>query len=221
MQPYVVRQGESLGTLAQRDGFDPDVVWNDPTNDDLRSKRTDPMVLAPSDIIYLPDPSAPANGTTLQTGAENAFTATPRPPLHARLILVDETGAPLAGQTVVVEGADPGAPPSKSEADGSVVIDFPYGQTSIRIQLPDAGLELVAQRAFLDPVTEPSGLEQRLSALGLLPTLPAIHDPDAAAIVAQEYQEAAIRAFQKKAGLPETGQIDDATQRALVDAHGA
>jgi hypothetical protein len=220
MQPYVVQQGESLATLAQRDGFDPDVVWKDPKNDDLRAQRSDPMVLAPSDIVYIPDPPQTDPGTPLQTGTDNAFVATERPPLHARFILVDDAGAPLGGQSFVIEDAEPPVQ-GTTEGDGSLEVQIPYGQTWVRVQLPDQDIALVVQRAFLDPVTEPSGLQQRLEALGLLPALPAILDPDAAAIVAQEYQEAATRAFQQKAGILETGELDDATQAALLRAHGA
>ncbi|MGD0524890.1 MAG: peptidoglycan-binding domain-containing protein [Polyangiaceae bacterium] len=220
MQPYIIRQGESLATLALRDGFDPDAVWNDPKNDDIRAKRSDPMVLAPSDIIYLPDQPAQADSSALQTGSDNNFVAPPRPPLLGRLRLLDETGAPVAGKSFVVEDVDP---PSQgtTDADGNVDLEIPYGRTWIRVQLPDAEIDLVVQVAFLDPVTESSGLEQRLSALGLLQALPAVHDPDAAAIVAQEYRDAAVRAFQQKQSIPDTGELDDATQKALLDAHGA
>lgn len=220
MQPYVIKQGESLATLSRQDGFDPDDVWGDPANADISALRSDPMVLAPCDVVYLPDPSDPP-AIGLQSGTDNNFNAAPSEPLYARLRLVDDSGAPLAGQTFVVDDGSDSPPQGTTDGDGNADLELPYGQTSIRIHLPDSDLDLVAQVAYLDPITEPSGLQQRLAALGLLPNLPAISDPDAASIVAEEYQAAAIATFQQQNGLDATGVIDDATQQALLNAHGA
>jgi hypothetical protein len=82
-------------------------------------------------------------------------------------------------------------------------------------------MDLIAQVAFLDPVTNPSGLEQRLTALGLLPALPSISDPDVASVVADEYRMAALQVFQQQQGIEQTGELDVPTKKALQDAHGA
>ncbi len=55
MEPYVIRQGDTLATLAYRFGFDADVVWNDPKNDDLRKLQSAPNILKPTDILYIPE----------------------------------------------------------------------------------------------------------------------------------------------------------------------
>ena len=55
MQPYVIRQGDFLAKLAHRFGFDADTVWNDAANTKLGDARTDPNILAPTDILYIPD----------------------------------------------------------------------------------------------------------------------------------------------------------------------
>jgi hypothetical protein len=221
MQPYVIKQGESLATLCRRDGFAPDDVWGDSTNADLRALRDDPMVFAPCDVIYLPDPPTPDATISLQSGADNNFAAAPSEPLYARLRLVDDSGSPIAGQAFVVDDGSDSPPQGTTDADGNADLELPYGQTSVVIHLTDSDLDLTVQVAYLDPITEASGLQQRLTALGLLPTLPAISDPDAASIVAQEYVAAALQTFQQQNGLDQTGIMDDATQQALLTAHGA
>jgi hypothetical protein len=220
MQPYVIRQGDSLATLTRRDGFDPDYVWSDATNDDLRALRGDPMVLAPCDILYLPEPRTP-EATILLSGTDNHFQAAPVEPLYARLRLVDASGAPLASQSFVIDDSSDSPTDGMTDEDGNLDLEIPYGVTNLRIQLADADLDLVAQVAHLDPIAEPSGLQQRLAALGLVPSLPAIGDPDAAAIVTAEYQAAALQTFQQQNGLDPTGLLDNVTQSALQDAHGA
>src|ERR1700722_13430648 len=75
VQPYVIRQGDYLAKLAYTFGFDADAVWKDPANADLRKIRSDPNMLWPTDIRYIPDPVVPA-GTTLTPGSVNSFVST-------------------------------------------------------------------------------------------------------------------------------------------------
>jgi hypothetical protein len=62
----------------------------------------------------------------------------------------------------------------------------------------------------MDPIDEPSGVAKRLVHLGYLVDEPD-EDPDAVAD--------AVRRFQRREALPETGQVDDATKAALLRAH--
>ncbi len=59
MQPYVIRQGDFLLKLAHKFGFDADSVWSDPSNSALRTLRSDPNILSPGDILYIPTPPDP------------------------------------------------------------------------------------------------------------------------------------------------------------------
>jgi hypothetical protein len=95
MRPYVVRQGDSCATLSLRYGFDIDTVWNDPANDDLRGLRSDPYVLAPLDVPYIPDDDGP-NPISLATGATNGFTADV-PSLYGQIVCIGPDDQPLAG----------------------------------------------------------------------------------------------------------------------------
>jgi murein L,D-transpeptidase YcbB/YkuD len=220
MWPYVIRHGESLATLSRRYGFDPDVVWKDEKNKSLREQRSDPLVLAAGDIVYLPEIKTHAP-IPLQIGQNNVFTSPDRPPLYASLSFVDQEGTPLAGESFVIDENTDSPTQGTTKADGSIDLEVPYGRPSITIHFPGRALAVIAGVACLDPVTEPSGLDQRLVALGILSDVSAVADADAAAVVADEYRVAAIRAFQARSGLEETGEIDDDTIKALAGAHGA
>jgi hypothetical protein len=74
VQPYVIKQGDFLLLLAHKFGFDADTVWQDPSNADLSKLRSNPNVLAPGDVLYIPDQvnKKPAL-TNLTPGTANNF----------------------------------------------------------------------------------------------------------------------------------------------------
>lgn len=217
MYPHIVRQGESLATLAARHLVDPAWLWNEDHNADLRALRADPYALAACDVIYLPE--ATTKWVPIQVGSVNRFVGQ-IPLMHVSLRCVGPDGTPLAGQAFALDGV---SPPVTGTTDGEGVasLSFPASMASVNIRFAEAKLVLVARVAHLDPTTERSGVEQRLLALGLLRPAPPASSPEAQQIIADEYFAAALLAFQRQQGIAETGVVDDATSQALADAHGA
>ncbi|MFT3765690.1 MAG: hypothetical protein QM820_09265 [Minicystis sp.] len=74
LRPYVVRQGDYLTRLAHRFGFDAEEVWNDPKNAEIKKLRSSMEVLAPGDIVYLPEPTRAT--LPIQKGTTNRYVAT-------------------------------------------------------------------------------------------------------------------------------------------------
>lgn len=206
MQPYVVRQGDYLTQLAFRHGFDAREVWNASQNEALRRLRPDPEMLAPGDVLQIPD--TPAAGPALRIGAANRYVARV-PKVRVSIELGDESRA-LANEPYRVEGL--GAPiTGRSDGDGRVHLDVPVTTREVHIALPERGVVIPVMVGDLDPLETLSGVRQRLVHLGYydLGGRPAEAEDDLAA----------VRRFQRDRQLPITGEVDDATRRALSEAH--
>lgn len=208
LKPYVVQQGDTLTKLSSMRSFIAGEVWEDEKNADLRKRRPDMDVLAPGDVIYLPDPQK--SWLPIAKGATNRYVATV-PKVTVHVVLQDEDGKPLSDTPCVIRGlGDPIA--RRTEADGGLSIEVPVLAREIAVELPDRGLVYPVRVGDLDPIEERSGVAMRLVHLGYLPGLDA---GDPAAV------ERAIAAFQSAQGIEPTGALDDATRAALETAHGS
>jgi hypothetical protein len=103
----------------------------------------------------------------------------------------------------------------QTDADGFVDCEIPPGATSGRLILapgtPDE-TEVRLNLGHLDPITEITGIKQRLRNL--------CFDCGEQSDEETPDLEDALSAFQTKHGLPVTGKIDDATRAEILKAHG-
>jgi hypothetical protein len=206
-----VRQGECLSSIAAHHGFsDWRLIYDDPANAALREKRPNPNVLHPGDEIVIPDKErkyvkcATGETHTIRVAAERAL---------LRIVLKDDEEKPLGGKKYalsvggeIVEG--------RTRGDGLLEEEVPTGaqEASLVLWIDDRTTYTMDLRiGHLDPVEATSGAQARLRNLG--------HDVGPIDGAHSEKLTAAVLAFQKRRGLKETGTIDDATRRALRDAH--
>jgi hypothetical protein len=207
--PYVVQQGDHLEKLAFRFGSDPDTVWNNAKNKDLKARRKNRDTLCAGDVLFVPGEPPPA--LDLQVGTTNSFEASV-PKVPVKLTLGSKKG-PLAGKAFVVDGAG-GAKPIEgtTSASGEIAFEVPVSIREVTVRVPELALLLPVHVGGLDPIEERSGIVQRLSNLGYLAKTPEVP----IAYVAQ-----ALRRFQRDHDLEPTGEVDAKTKDALEKEHGS
>ncbi|MBK8252388.1 MAG: peptidoglycan-binding protein [Polyangiaceae bacterium] len=204
MRPYVIRQGDYLSRLAFRFGFKADDVWNASENEGLRRIRSNPEMLAPGDVLQIPD--TPERGPSVRIGGNNRYKAEV-PKVQVSLHLTDE-GRAMANEPYRVEGL---ARPitGQSNGEGRVEFEVPVTSREVMVHLPNRHTSVPVRVGDLDPPNTESGVLQRLDHLGYY--RPNSESPD-------EGQNA-IRRFQRDRGLPDTGELNEATRNAIMEAH--
>lgn len=210
---HVVRQGECLASIAARYGFrDASELHDLPENAELARDRPDPHVLAPGDRVFIPD--RPERRLRLDPGGTQRFRARTT---ELRVRLEDHDGSPLGDR--LFELAWGGRRTRRrTGSDGMIVAKVPVSLRRVDALVwldpsaPDDADESLAQAMVfslgaLDPVTEPSGVRDRLANLGLL--------ADEGRRVDEDERSDALEALRAAAGLPEGSEIDDAALRRL------
>ena len=209
LRPYVIRQGDHLHALADRHGFDPATVWNDPKNASVKSSRNDdPHMLLAGDVIYIPE--VRPTWLPITVGSTNTFKVPLKLVAVSARFMAD--GKPLAGETYVVEGVD--VPPGSLDGDGFFHAKVPARLRSLTLRLTARNEAYHLNIGDLDPPDSPSGLRMRL---GMLGTYGRGHRSDADGT---EDLKFGLKQFQRANKLPVTGEADEATVAKVVDLFG-
>lgn len=235
---HTVQQGESVMSIAHANGFLWETLWNHPKNSQLKAKRVDPDVLMPGDVLHIPDRGEKKESA----GVEQCHNFKRKGiPAVVRVVL----RRPKKGPEEKVEQEASG-PSEYKEPDPKVpgdepMADVPYavyadgkllkegktgGDGKIEEKIPaaagnawivlDPGTEkertLNLNIRKMDPIEEVKGVCKRLNNMGFSCPLEATEESPALA--------SAIRAFQSRQGMEQTGKLDTQTRSAIKDAHG-
>jgi N-acetylmuramoyl-L-alanine amidase len=209
---HIVCPGDCLASIAHRFGFtDPQVIYNDPENQDLRALRPNPNLLFPGDVVVIPKP--PVLKMSLPTGKRHVVVVpTARRTIHVRVL--DAAGEPMASEAFTIE-AGPRKYEGTSDGDGVVKQTISAAVTSATLTIGDVTLALAV--GHLNPLADTdddgvSGAQARLRNLG--------YRPGAIDGVLGSKTRAALRLYQEDHGLEVTGELTDETLAALADDHG-
>lgn len=211
---HTVSQGDCLSSITKKFGFsDYKTIYDDGENSDLKTKRTNPNVLFPGDIVSIPD---------VQLGEESGSTEQKhnfkiiRKKTFVRVVVKDSEDKPFANVDYDLN-YDGNLITGKTDGSGKIeqeiTADAKSGVIILRSKSGSEDILGVIELEFgaLDPVEETTGVQARLNNLGF-----ECGDVNG---VMNTATKNAIKAFQKKNGDPETGNADDATRNKLRQQH--
>jgi N-acetylmuramoyl-L-alanine amidase len=207
-KPHVVGPGDYLTAIAYAAGVTVDDIWNDPANAQLKELRSNPEMLAPGDVVYVPVVERKFEPVSVGEAAQMMADPT-KVKVNVVLEMRDDDGQNvLAGKTFRIEGLGGDRVENPIGPDGAVSFEVPATTREVVLVVDEMSLKLPVLVGGMDPVNEASGLHQRLRHLGYT-------DGDAG-----EYDLGdAIRAFQQDQNIEASGDSDAATLQALVDKH--
>jgi N-acetylmuramoyl-L-alanine amidase len=185
-------------------------VWNHPQNSTIRQARKDPNVLFPGDIVFIPEKDEKV--AACATDKRHRFLRKGVPAM-VRVVLVDWEGNPRSGESYVLE-VDGRLITGVTGGDGKIEHRIPPNAQRGELRVGKERREVYAlELGHTDPSSEISGIQCRLNNLGF----------DCGGIDGElgAATETALRAFQAKYGLPDTGEPDDATRNKLKEIHGS
>ncbi len=207
VRPYIVRQGDYVAKIAFQLGEDPGQIWKIDKNKPLTEDGRDPNLLAPGDVLRVPDRSR--RQEVIALGGENNYQAQVAK-TKVRLVLGDGSSrarslkyeSRFAG--VVSEGT--------TSPEGELELHIPITVRIGEVFFPEIDHAIRIDLGGLDPGTERSGALQRLANLDYL--LPSQFSDESA--IAE-----ACRRFQFDQKLPQTGAPDEETRDRLLRIHMA
>lgn len=211
---YVVRQGECIYSIAFREGFDPEFLWNHAGNSQLRARRSRPELLLPGDRLHLPERSERPSFAISPGGTHSFRAQVPQYETTIELRLRDEPRKNLRC-TLSIDGVTSEV---TSDDSGKLTIKARPNARFARLVLHDVvdGVhfdeELEVELGGLDPLEELSGVQARLRNLGY-------HPGPVDGILGPRTRQA-IGRFQQACQLSVTEELDEATRSQLGSRHG-
>ena len=203
---HVIQPGEGISFLCKRYGFSPDRIWNDSGNAELRNKRKDPDILLPGDVVVIPDlESRPVDR---ETGARHRFRRVGVPAFFRLQIWNDKKPRANEPYTLTVDGKEY---QGSTDDEGALSMFVPNDAKTGVLLLGKHKEEFQIAIGMMDPVNETIGLKKRLANMGYLD-----NDPDSEM---NEATRQALSRFQRDAGIPVTGEPDEATLRQIERLH--
>ncbi len=203
---HKVKSGDSVIGLSELHGLFADTIWDDSANAELKRQRPDMNVLEPGDVVVIPDKQIMQ--VDCSTDALHRFTRKGIPAKYRLQLFRYEEPRANEQYQLVVDGVI-----FEGETDDKGVLEEFISPTAREAELiigPDE-FRMWIDFGHLSPLTELSGVQQRLTNLGYV-----CDDPDGEL---GESTRAALREFQRRFDLEENGTADEATVTKLEEVH--
>ncbi|WP_394838682.1 peptidoglycan-binding protein [Pendulispora rubella] len=207
---HTVKLGDCMASLAQENGFsDYRAIYDDPGNTSLKSARPNPNILAEGDAVVIPDVAS--KSASAATGKVHTITITVVEAMF-RIFIKDHTGVGIAGLAYEVEvGAVTFS--GSTAADGKIECQISAVQRTGTLRLwknKAAGIDgysFPLEFGALEHESVDRACQERLLHLGF--------DCGGTSGTIDARTKEALRAFQKRAGLTESGNLEAGTRSKL------
>ncbi len=207
---HLVQAGECLHAIAESRGFTWETLWNLPENEPLKQAKRAPHLLHPGDRVFVPDPRP----KEVEGGAEarHRFKRVGIP--NKLRVQIFDDGQPLKNLGFEI---DFGGEVQRGTSDGEGVVEtfIPKGAQSARLKIGEGARQKAYELDLgeLAPTEGISGVQARLNNLG--------YDAGEVDGYLGPNTRDALRRFQLKQALKETGEPDDETVKKLIELHGS
>jgi len=207
MSQYTIKEGECLSSIAQRHGLFWQKIWDHPNNTELKRRR-DPNILYPGDVVFIPEKEKKQeNGSTEQRHRFRKKGV----PAKVRLRL-KRNDQPRANESYVLE-VDGNFFTGTTDADGKLEQSIPPNAKKGKLFIGKKREEYILNLGYMDPLNELIGIQKRLNNLGF-------HCGPTNGVLTPQTTDA-LKAFQKKHNLTESGEADEATKNKLIEIYGS
>jgi len=208
---YKVNQGDCISSIAFDKGFFPDTIWNHPNNAELKSRRKNPNVLHPGDVVFVPDKRLKEESEPTNQVHKFRMRNTPAQ-LRIQIMVFDK---PIANRpfTLTVDGRVVSKPGDLTDSRGFALCPIPPSADKGTLTVIDGDDTYVysLQLGHLNPVDDLLGVKQRLRNMGY-------YDGPIDQNMTDETVEG-LTDFQTDAGLPPNGALDQSTRTKLQQMH--
>ncbi len=209
MVKYTVKQGDCIESIAFEKGFFWETIWNLPENADLKRIRKNPNALLSGDKVFLPEKQE--KEIPCATEKKHRFRQKGVPSM-LNIILEDQKDQPLANISYVLE-IDGQTYTGHTDKEGRLRQTIPPNAQKGMLYIGEnRERQYPLELGHIDPITEVSGIQGRLNNLGFEcgPINGLLNDET----------RAAIRQFQLKYGLEESGEPDQNTRDKIKEVYG-
>ena len=206
MPKITASQGDSITSLAHDNGHFWQKVWDHGENAALKSKRKNPNQIMEGDDVFIPDLEVKQESRAAD--ARHVFKRKGVPAkMKMQLFML---GEPRKNEPYVLE-LDGKLITGNLDGDGKLEQFIPPNCKGGTLKLKSGKEIIPIKLGFLNPIDEVSGVKQRLNNLGFRC---GGEDNEMS-----DQTKAALREFQAKHKLPDSGDLDAATKSKLQSLH--
>ena len=206
---YEVKQGDCISSIAFEHGLLPNIIWDHANNAELKSKRKNPNILLPGDVVFVPDKRLKEVSEPTNQVHKFKFQGAPA---KLNLKLLDD-GEPISNEPFVLDingKITEGTTDHEGRIRVSIVPNAESGE--LIVGTGKNRYEYSLDLGWLDPIEQVSGVKKRLHNLGYEA---GIFDER----ITDELADA-LTAFEFDHKLEQTGQITEKNRTKLKEVYG-